>query len=155
MRRAGARCEMSSALLISDGGIGAARARSAADALLDAGAALLLSVGFAGALDAALAPGDVLLADEVGLGKTIEAGLILHRQLLTGRARRVLILVPEPLLHQWLIELLRRFNLRFRLFDEERVARRGCARGRAYQPAQEDPRLRHPTRRRNLAPGWA
>ncbi len=62
----------------------------------------------------------VLLADEVGLGKTIEAGLILHRQLLTGRARRVLVLVPEPLLHQWLVELLRRFNLRFSLFDQER-----------------------------------
>ncbi len=62
----------------------------------------------------------VLLADEVGLGKTIEAGLILHRLLLTGRARRALILVPEPLLHQWFVELLRRFNLWFALFDEER-----------------------------------
>ncbi len=63
-----------------------------------------------------------LLADEVGLGKTIEACLILHKQLLTGRAQRVLIIVPEPLLHQWLVELLRRFNLRFKLFDEERCA---------------------------------
>ncbi|MCG6943472.1 MAG: RNA polymerase-associated protein RapA [Thiohalocapsa sp.] len=63
----------------------------------------------------------VLLADEVGLGKTIEAGLILHRMLLDGRARRVLILVPEALLHQWLVELLRRFNLRFALFDRERI----------------------------------
>lgn len=63
----------------------------------------------------------VLLADEVGLGKTIEAGLILHRMLLEGRAGRVLILVPEPLLHQWLVELLRRFNLRFSLFDVERI----------------------------------
>ena len=62
----------------------------------------------------------VLLADEVGLGKTIEAGLILHRMLLAGRARRVLILAPEPLLHQWLVEMLRRFNLRFALFDRER-----------------------------------
>lgn len=62
----------------------------------------------------------VLLADEVGLGKTIEAGMIIHRQLLTGRAQRVLILVPEPLLHQWLVELLRRFNLSFKIFDEER-----------------------------------
>lgn len=62
----------------------------------------------------------VLLADEVGLGKTIEAGLILHHQLLTNRAERVLVLVPEPLLHQWLVEMLRRFNLRFSLFDEER-----------------------------------
>ena len=62
----------------------------------------------------------VLLADEVGLGKTIEACLILHRQLLTGQASRVLILVPQALLNQWLVELLRRFNLRFSLFDEER-----------------------------------
>ena len=63
-----------------------------------------------------------LLADEVGLGKTIEACLILHKQLLMGRTRRALIIVPEPLLHQWLVELLRRFNLRFKLFDEERCA---------------------------------
>ncbi|MCK5641518.1 MAG: RNA polymerase-associated protein RapA, partial [Gammaproteobacteria bacterium] len=62
----------------------------------------------------------VLLADEVGLGKTIEAGLILHQQLLTERARRILIVVPETLLHQWLVEMLRRFNLSFSLFDEER-----------------------------------
>lgn len=62
----------------------------------------------------------VLLADEVGLGKTIEAGLILHQQLLTGRAKRVLIIVPETLLHQWLVEMLRRFSLRFSIFDEER-----------------------------------
>ena len=62
----------------------------------------------------------VLLADEVGLGKTIEAGLILHRLHLTGRAGRVLILVPEPLVHQWFVEMLRRFNLLFSLFDEER-----------------------------------
>ncbi|OOZ37653.1 RNA polymerase-associated protein RapA [Solemya velesiana gill symbiont] len=62
----------------------------------------------------------VLLADEVGLGKTIEACLILHQQLLTGQASRVLIMVPEPLLHQWLVELLRKFNLHFSIFDEER-----------------------------------
>ncbi len=62
----------------------------------------------------------VLLADEVGLGKTIEAGLILHQQLLTERAKRVLIVVPETLVHQWLVEMLRRFNLQFSIFDEER-----------------------------------
>ncbi|MEO7861244.1 MAG: SNF2-related protein, partial [Nitrospirales bacterium] len=61
----------------------------------------------------------VLLADEVGLGKTIEAGLILHRLILTGKIHRALIIVPEPLLHQWLVELLRRFNLRFTLIDEQ------------------------------------
>ena len=62
----------------------------------------------------------VLLADEVGLGKTIEACLIVHRLLLTGRAQRVLILVPDSLVHQWFVELLRRFNLWFHIFDEER-----------------------------------
>jgi ATP-dependent helicase HepA len=62
----------------------------------------------------------VLLADEVGLGKTIEAGLILHHQLLTERVQRVLIVVPETLVHQWLVEMLRRFNLAFSIFDEER-----------------------------------
>ncbi len=62
----------------------------------------------------------VLLADQVGLGKTIEACLILHRLILTGRAQRVLILVPEPLLHQWFVELLRRFQLSFSIFDEGR-----------------------------------
>ncbi|MEE4203183.1 MAG: RNA polymerase-associated protein RapA [Halieaceae bacterium] len=63
----------------------------------------------------------VLLADEVGLGKTIEAGLILNQQLLTGRATRILVVVPDALIHQWLVEMLRRFNLRFSLFDESRL----------------------------------
>ncbi len=47
----------------------------------------------------------VLLADEVGLGKTIEAGLILHQQLYTGRAQRVLVVVPDALVHQWFVEI--------------------------------------------------
>lgn len=64
----------------------------------------------------------VLLADEVGLGKTIEAGMILQQQLFSGRVERVLVLVPESLQHQWLVEMLRRFNLKFSLFDEERCA---------------------------------
>lgn len=62
----------------------------------------------------------VLLADEVGLGKTIEAGLILHQQWLCGRVRRALVVVPESLQHQWLVEMLRRFNLAFTLLDEDR-----------------------------------
>lgn len=64
----------------------------------------------------------VLLADEVGLGKTIEAGLIIHQQLLSGKAERVLILVPDSLQYQWMIELRRRFNLNFALFDLVRTA---------------------------------
>lgn len=62
----------------------------------------------------------VLLADEVGLGKTIEACLVIHRLLATGRVGRVLVVVPEPLVHQWFVELLRRFNLWFHIFDEDR-----------------------------------
>jgi ATP-dependent helicase HepA len=54
-----------------------------------------------------------LLADEVGLGKTIEAGWILHQLLVTERVRRVLLLVPQALVNQWFVEMLRRFNLAF------------------------------------------
>ncbi len=64
----------------------------------------------------------VLLADEVGLGKTIEAGLIIHQQLRTERASRIFIVVPETLTHQWLVEMLRRFNLLFSVYDESRCA---------------------------------
>ena len=63
----------------------------------------------------------VLLADEVGLGKTIEAGMILHHQIITEQAQRVLIIVPDSLIHQWLVEMLRRFNLKFSIYDRERV----------------------------------
>ncbi|RKX33766.1 MAG: RNA polymerase-associated protein RapA [Verrucomicrobia bacterium] len=62
----------------------------------------------------------VLLADEVGLGKTIEACMILQRLVVTGRIKRALILVPETLVHQWFVELLRRFNLWFSIYDEKR-----------------------------------
>lgn len=64
----------------------------------------------------------VLLSDQVGLGKTIEACLILHRLLLSGRISRVLILVPESLIHQWFVEVLRRFNLWFNIYDEKRCS---------------------------------
>ncbi|MCS4306692.1 ATP-dependent helicase HepA [Rheinheimera pacifica] len=62
----------------------------------------------------------VLLADEVGLGKTIEAGFIIHQQIISGLASRVMIVVPDSLQHQWLVEMLRRFNLHFAVFDQER-----------------------------------
>ncbi len=62
----------------------------------------------------------LLLADEVGLGKTIEACAIAAQQIASGRARRVLVLTPESLVNQWFVELLRRFNLPFAIYDEER-----------------------------------
>lgn len=62
----------------------------------------------------------LLLADEVGLGKTIEACAIAAQQIASGRAKRVLVLTPESLVNQWFVELLRRFNLPFAIYDEER-----------------------------------
>jgi superfamily II DNA or RNA helicase len=56
-----------------------------------------------------------LLADEVGLGKTIEAGLILRELKLRGQVRRILIVVPKGLVRQWIAELRTRFNEDFRL----------------------------------------
>ena len=44
----------------------------------------------------------------------------MQNQLFAEKVQRVLIIVPETLQHQWLVEMLRRFNLHFSLFDEER-----------------------------------
>lgn len=61
----------------------------------------------------------VLLADEVGLGKTIEAGLALHHLILSERVKRALILVPDSLVYQWFVEMLRKFNLVFTTLNQE------------------------------------
>lgn len=76
----------------------------------------------------------IMLADEVGLGKTIEAGLIIHHRLINQLSQRVLILVPESLLHQWLVEMSRRFNLRFSIFDEGRC--QACDEENPFQSEQ-------------------
>ena len=62
----------------------------------------------------------VLLADEVGLGKTIEAGLIFSRLRILARAERVLVLTPPSLVHQWVAEMYRRFGELLTIVDEER-----------------------------------
>lgn len=59
------------------------------------------------------------LADEVGLGKTIEACLIVHRLMITGKINRVLIVVPGSLIHQWFVELFRRFNILSCIVNDE------------------------------------
>lgn len=61
----------------------------------------------------------VLLADEVGLGKTIEAGLIIHKLVVTERAKRVLIMVPDSLVYQWFVEMHRKFHLNFTTLNQE------------------------------------
>ena len=60
-----------------------------------------------------------LLADEVGLGKTIEAGLVIHQLIASGRAQRILICTPASLVNQWLVEMKRKFNLDCTLIDDE------------------------------------
>jgi ATP-dependent helicase HepA len=79
----------------------------------------------------------VLLADETGLGKTIEAGLIMHRLITTGRISRILVIVPDALVVQWYVELARRFNLRFRIFDEAWRASLDIEAG--HNPFDEEP----------------
>ena len=66
-------------------------------------------------------PCNRLLADEVGLGKTIEAGLILRSLLISGRVRRCLILVPRSLAKQWQEELRDRFLVQAPFFDGSRL----------------------------------
>ncbi|MFL5343147.1 MAG: DEAD/DEAH box helicase [Hyalangium sp.] len=61
--------------------------------------------------------GRALLADEVGLGKTIEASMLVQEMLLRGMARRVLILVPSALVGQWTEELREKFQLPARSTD--------------------------------------
>ena len=67
----------------------------------------------------------VLLADEVGLGKTIEAGLILHHLILSGRVERCLILVPDSLVYQWFVEMLRKFQLSFKTINHDAGLEKG------------------------------
>ncbi len=55
--------------------------------------------------------GGCILADEVGLGKTIEAGLVIAQLMAEGAASRVLLVVPKPLLGQWQDELYRLFGI--------------------------------------------
>ncbi|NOT34380.1 MAG: DEAD/DEAH box helicase [Candidatus Eisenbacteria bacterium] len=57
--------------------------------------------------------GRAILADEVGLGKTIEAGIILKEYLLRGAVRTALVLVPASLCEQWCAELWEKFELDF------------------------------------------
>ncbi len=81
-------------------------------------------VGAAGRILADRAPRFVL-ADEVGLGKTIEAGLVFAGMRQLGIAERVLVIVPEHLAFQWLAELFHKFNALFSLLTPDRVAAMG------------------------------
>lgn len=62
-------------------------------------------------------PPRLLIADEVGLGKTIQAGMLLRQAWLSGRARRILVMAPRSVLTQWQLELREKFNLSWPIYD--------------------------------------
>jgi SNF2 family DNA or RNA helicase len=74
-------------------------------------------------------PSRVLIADEVGLGKTISAGLILRQAILSGLAKRVLILTPKSVQIQWQNELYEKFNLNVPIYDGSALVWRRCMAG--------------------------
>jgi len=75
-----------------------------------------------------------LLADEVGLGKTVEACLVLNRLARTGRAERILVVAPETLTVQWLGELWRKYHQVFVLLDDKRLADVEKDYGKGFNP---------------------
>src|ERR1700682_2038490 len=87
-----------------------------------------------------------VLADEVGLGKTIEAGLVLSALLHAGLVKRCLVVAPSHLTVQWLAELFHKFNLLFTLMDPERARDDREAAGASDDGAGEPgtPWARHP-----------
>ena len=87
-------------------------------------------------------PPRLLIADEVGLGKTIQAGMLLRQAWLAGRAKRVLVLAPRAVLPQWRMELREKFNLSWPIYDGRQLEY-------CESPATGGGRRRDPDRR-----GW-
>ncbi|MCL6650207.1 MAG: DEAD/DEAH box helicase, partial [Chloroflexi bacterium] len=81
-------------------------------------------------------PERFLLADEVGLGKTVEVGLALRDLVLTGRVRRALLLVPHSVLRQWQDELYEKFCLDVPRYEDGRL---WSVRGEAREPSGSNP----------------
>lgn len=66
-------------------------------------------------------PPNLLIADEVGLGKTIQAGMLLRQAWMSGRARRILIMVPAAVMRQWQVELYEKFNLNWPIYESGKL----------------------------------
>lgn len=82
---------------------------------------------------------NLLLADDVGLGKTIEAGLVAQELLLRHRARRIMIICPAGLTIKWRDEMAEKFGLDFTVIDAERAAAVRRTHGSAANPFQVYP----------------
>jgi superfamily II DNA or RNA helicase len=84
---------------------------------------------------------NLLIADDVGLGKTIEAGLVIQELLLRHRARTVLIICPASLQEKWRVEMLEKFGLDFRVVDTDYIKQLRRERGIHANPWTSHPRL--------------
>jgi len=78
-------------------------------------------------------PPKLLIADEVGLGKTIQAGMLLRQAWMAGRAKRILVMAPKAVLRQWQIELREKFNLSWPIYDGHKYSW-------YHWPGQQEPR---------------
>lgn len=77
---------------------------------------------------------NLFIADDVGLGKTIEAGLILRELLMRQKVRRTVICAPPSVVRQWQEEMEQRFGLMFMIYDRDYVAARRRERGYSVNP---------------------
>ena len=84
---------------------------------------------------------NLLIADDVGLGKTIEAGLVIQELLIRHRARRMLIVCPAALQIQWRDQMREKFGLEFRIVDSELMRELRRSRGIHVNPWGHFPRL--------------
>jgi len=84
---------------------------------------------------------NLLIADDVGLGKTIEAGLVVQELLARQRIRRIMIVCPASLMNQWLEEMAEKFNLEFRIIDRDAIFRLRKEYGIRVNPWNSYPRL--------------
>ena len=84
---------------------------------------------------------NLFIADDVGLGKTIEAGLIARELLLRRRITNIAVVAPPSMLAQWKDELEQRFGLTFEILDREYVRRIREERGFAVNPWETHPRF--------------
>jgi len=84
---------------------------------------------------------NLLIADDVGLGKTIEAGLVIQELLLRHRARTVFVVCPASLQEKWRVEMLEKFGLEFRIVDTAYVKQLRRDRGIHANPWTSFPRL--------------
>ena len=84
---------------------------------------------------------NLFIADDVGLGKTIEAGLIARELLLRRRITNIVVAAPPSMIMQWKDELEQRFGLTFEIFDREYVRKIREERGFAVNPWETHPRF--------------